>query len=121
MRPLLKPGGFLVAHEMIWLRPDPPPEVRSHAQTAFPHVRTAADYLSAIADCGYDVLDYFSLPDDAWWQMFFAPLQARIQALRPQYAGNAAAKALLDQQQRQVNDYVKYRAWYGSAFFAMQS
>jgi hypothetical protein len=47
-------------------------------------------------------------------------LKLRIRALREKYRGDHAALAALRMQEREVDLYMKYRAWYGSAYLVMQ-
>ena len=65
-RRFLKPKRFLVAHEMTWSHPDPPQEVYNYWKgLAASGIRTAPEYLEQIPACGYDVVGYFTLPEDA--------------------------------------------------------
>ena len=62
----------------------------------------------------------FALPEEFWWANYFRPLELRIKTLREKYRGNHAALAALRTQEREVDLYKKYRAWYGSAYLVMQ-
>ena len=37
------------------------------------------------------------LPDEAWWDDFYTPMETRIAELRGKYAGDVEASAILDQ------------------------
>ncbi len=119
-RRLLKPAGFLVTHEMCWLRPDPPQAIRNRWHGVFPGIGSVGDYLARVTACGYKEMGHFALPEDAWWIAYYRPLAERIQQLREQYAGDSTAQKVLDQEQREVELYWQHRAWYGSAFLVMQ-
>ena len=119
-RRLLRPGGCLVVHEAIWLRPDPPPEVRAYWQRHYAGISTIPPILDQIPACGYDLLGHFALPEDAWWRAYYAPLERRIQTLRDKYAADPASLALLDAEQRDVDLFKCHQPWYGSAFFVLQ-
>jgi len=119
-RQFIKPGGFLVVHEMTWLRPNPPQEILDHWQKLYAGISTIPDLLGKIPTCGYRVVGHFALPEDAWWILYYGPLQARIEKLRRQYADDPHARAVLDNEQREVDMFKKYQSWYGSAFFVLQ-
>jgi ubiquinone/menaquinone biosynthesis C-methylase UbiE len=119
-RRLLQGEGLLVVHEMVWLRPDPPPEILTHWQQFYPGIATVPENLAVIPTCGYTSLGHFTLPEAAWWAAYYAPLEKRVQQLRRDYAADAEAQAILDGQQREVDLFRKYSRWYGSAFFIMQ-
>ena len=119
-RRFLKPRGFLVVHEMAWLRADPPPAIRNFWQGIFPGIRTVSEYVETVPGCGYDLIAHFALPEDFWWREYYAPLEARIRELRGKYADDPAAQTALDNEQQGVDLYRKHARWYGSAFLLMQ-
>ena len=119
-RRLLVPGGFLAAHEMVWLRPDPPREIRDYWQQQYPGIRSVARNLEAIPDCGYRLVGHYALPEDTWWAEYYGPLESRIRELREKCPDDPDALDTLDQKQRETDLFRKYRGWYGSAYFVMQ-
>jgi SAM-dependent methyltransferase len=119
-RRFIRPRGFLVVHEMAWLRPDPPSEIRSCWQLAYPGIRTASEYVEQVPEYGYDLLGHFALPEDFWLVDYFVPMVARIGELRKKHLEDQAAQSALDQEQRAADLYKKYCKWYGSMFLVMQ-
>ena len=119
-RQLLKPNGFMVVHEVCWLRPDPPQEIYEYWKELYPAIKTIPDYLDLIPSCGYKLIGHFTLPEDAWWIEYYGPLEERIQVLRGKYADNHQALLELDSEQKEIDMYKKYYEWYGSVFFVMQ-
>jgi ubiquinone/menaquinone biosynthesis C-methylase UbiE len=119
-RRFLKPHGFLVVHEMTWLQPDPPREILDYWKKFYPGIASVENNLQTISRCGYDVIEHFTLPEDAWWAEYYGPLEERISQLRKKYAGNTAALEALDNEQREIDMYRKYQSWYGSVFFVLQ-
>lgn len=119
-RRFLKARGFLVVHEMAWLRPDPPQEIYDYWKGIYPGIRTVPEHLGQIPACGYDLIGHFALPEDIWWTEYYRPLQDRIRELRTKYADHSETLAVLDREQRDIELYKKYQKWYGSAFFVMK-
>ena len=117
---LIRPGGFLVVHDMAWLRAEPPQACLDHVQGMFPGIRSVPAHLEAIPRQGYGLLGHFSLPEDVWQLDYYGPLQDRIHVLRGKYAGDAEAQGILDGAQREVDLYMRCARWFGSAFFIMQ-
>ncbi|MFC2169857.1 class I SAM-dependent methyltransferase [Acidobacteriota bacterium] len=116
----LVPQGFLVAHEMTWLLPDPPQEINDYWKKFYPGISTGQKNLEVIQGCGYKVLGHFPLPEDAWWKEYYGPLQERIESLRRKYSDNPQAHTTLDNEQQEIDIYRKYSKWYGSVFYIMQ-
>lgn len=119
-RRFIRPRGFLVVHEMVWLRPDPPAEVVNCPELAYPGIRTVPEYTEQVPDHGYDLVGHFALPEDFWLLDYFDPMLARLRELRQKYADDHAAQRTLDREQRAADLYRKHTKWYGSAFLVMQ-
>lgn len=116
----IRPHGFLVVHEMAWLRPDPPSEIRNCWQLVYPGIRTASEYVERVPEHGYHLIGQFALPEDFWWADYYVPMLARLGDLRKKYAGDQAAQKVLDKEQQAADLYEKYVKWYGSMFLVMQ-
>ena len=119
-RRYLKPGGFIVIHECIWLRENPPKKAADYWTSWFGGIRTADRFADALAAAGFDVLEYFKLPDDLWWDDYFHPLELKINDLRVRYASDRQALEELDKANVEVEMQSKYSAWFGSGFFIAQ-
>ena len=105
---------------MTWLRPNPPKEIHDYWKRIYPGIKTVPENLDQVSGCGYDVIGYFALPEDAWWAEYYGPLEKRIKQLRAKYIDDPEALLTLDKEQREIDMFKKYCKWYGSAFFVMQ-
>lgn len=119
-RRLLRQQGFLVVHEMAWLQPDPPREIRDRWEAASPGIRTLPEYNEQVGIHGYDLVASFPLPAEFWWAEYYGRLEARIQELRVRHAGEASCQDILNREQREVDLYKRHSRWYGSAFLVLQ-
>lgn len=119
-RRFIKPQGFLVVHEMTWLKPNPPKEIFDYWMKMYPGITTIPENLELIHPCGYKVLGHFPLPENAWWEEYYHPLEERINQLRAKYKENPETLRTLNSEQEEIDLYRKYSAWYGSVFYVMQ-
>ncbi len=83
---LLRPGGYLAFTDAVWRKENPPAEAKAGFDLDYPTMGRVEDDVAAIRDAGFTVVGHFSLPDEAWWDDFYAPMEARIAALRSKYA-----------------------------------
>jgi ubiquinone/menaquinone biosynthesis C-methylase UbiE len=120
-RRFLKEEGFLVVHDVAWIQPDPPGEAIEYWSRMYPDMRSVAERLETIADCGYKLVGQFVLPEDAWWKEYYGPLEARLQELSLKYKGDAEALREIRQEQREVEMYRRYSRWYGTVFLTMKN
>jgi SAM-dependent methyltransferase len=95
-RSLLRPGGSLVFTDAVWRRPDPPPHVKAGFDLDYPDMGDVSGVLGKLERCGLSFVGRFSLPDEAWWADFYAPMARRIEEMRAAHAGDAEAQAVLD-------------------------
>lgn len=116
----IKPNGFLVVHEMTWLKSNPPAEIYNYWRKIYPEITTIPKNLEIIKKCDYKIIGYFPLPEDAWWDLYYNPLENRINFLKEKYSNNPEALKVLNLEQQEINMYNKYNKWYGSVFYILQ-
>ncbi len=119
-REWLRPGGYLAVSELSWLRTDPPRELREHWNREYPALTTIAANIALIDAAGYRRIGYFTLPEDAWWDDYYRPLEARLAEMRSRYADDPEALEVIDADQYEIDLYREFSDWYGEVFFVMQ-
>ena len=82
---ILKPKGFMVIHDEI------------------KHFFKKRD---KVASCGYKLIEHFSLPEEAWWEEYYSPLEIRVKELYKKYSNDPAALEVLNIHQTEI-DIVK--------------
>ncbi len=93
---LLRPDGYLVFTDAIWLTDDPPADVKSSFDLDYPGMGKLEDDLRLLDRIGFRVVEHFRLPDEAWWTDFYTPMEQRILEMRGQYAKDSEVGAILD-------------------------
>ncbi len=124
-RRLLRPGGCLAVTEATWLVNDRPPAVRRFWNAEYPAMRDIDGNLAAIEDAGYQLLGHFTLPDDAWWDGYYGPLEGRLRELRQAYPEDPVTKdpaiqSQLADAQREIDIFRAHSASYGYVFYVMR-
>lgn len=114
---LLRPGGYLAFTDAVWRKQDPPPEVKESFAADYPSMGSVAEVLAAIERAGFSLIDHFALPDAAWWDDFYRPMQLRIAELREKYKGDAEALATLAELAREPEMHRRHSECYGYEFF----
>ncbi len=119
-RRLLRPQGYLVASEATWLRDDPPAEVREFWAKEYPAIATVAANLSTARSEGYLPVGHFVLPESAWLDDYYAPLEQRLAEFRAAHPGEAEAEALVAETEREISLRRRFSAWYGYVFYILR-
>ncbi|MBU0691930.1 class I SAM-dependent methyltransferase [bacterium] len=121
MRSLLKPNGALAVTEIVWLTPEPPPEAHGFLTAQCPLMTGVPSNLKMIADCGFDILDHFTLPDSSWLFEYFAPLEMKLRELRAAGDYGAEETAIINSVEAEIALFRKYQGSYGYEFFVMKN
>jgi cyclopropane fatty-acyl-phospholipid synthase-like methyltransferase len=120
LRPLLKDHGYLAVTEISWLKTEIPNEPKEHWTTDYAEISTIAEKLRTVEETGYKHIGHFVLPESAWWEDYYKPLEERIHALRPRYQADEIALDLMRAVEREINLYRRYSDCYGYVFYVMQ-
>ena len=78
-RRFLVPGGALVFTEVGWTTSSPSPAALGF-WAAYPGMRDQAGTVAAAEAAGYEVVATRLLPESDWWDEYYTPLEARIDA-----------------------------------------
>ncbi len=116
-RPLLRPGGYLAATELVWLQEDPPRAVAAFFQNEYPAMAYVDRVATLFGATGYELIDRFNLPDSSWWDDYYGPLEAKLPDLEAAYAGDPEALEVVDGTRREIKMRREYPEVYGYAFF----
>jgi hypothetical protein len=73
---------------------------------------TAADLLATIAGSALELVDRFTLPDEAWWDDFYTPMRQGVLELRQVHAADPAAFAVLEQIGKEPELHRRYSEYY---------
>ncbi|TFG04636.1 MAG: class I SAM-dependent methyltransferase [Promethearchaeota archaeon] len=98
-RVLLRTRGFLVVHDVC------------HDYQLKKQVISSSDY---------SLFAYFSLPPDAWWTLYYAPLESRLKELRAKYQDNIEVQDILQRHQNEVDMIKPNPQKFQTAFFIIQ-
>jgi ubiquinone/menaquinone biosynthesis C-methylase UbiE len=115
-RDLLAPKGRIAVTELAWTTDDPPTEVAEFFGQEYPAMKSVDQCVATMDDEGYDVLGHFVLPDAAWWDDYYEPLQHKLPALREKYAHDEEALAVVQSTTREIEMRRRFPATYGYVF-----
>jgi SAM-dependent methyltransferase len=114
---LLRLGGYLAFTDAVWRKENPPPQVKASFDLDYPAMGGVPEVLAAISGTGFSLVGHFTLPDEAWWDDFYTPMERRIKELRGIYAGDAEALAVLDQLAQEPEMHRTHSDTYAYEFF----
>ena len=116
-RRFVKPGGFLVASEISWLRRDIPAELEAYWKEQYAGIDFISAKIAQIETCGYAPFGYFVLPESAWLEGYYGPLLANREAFLADHGNSPEAHTVLEEMAKEVAMYEKYSKYYGYVFY----
>ncbi|MCW4045910.1 MAG: class I SAM-dependent methyltransferase [Candidatus Bathyarchaeota archaeon] len=118
---LLTDKGYLVASELSWFKREAPEEIQKFFAEVYPQMKTVEDNLAIARNAGYRVVGWFPVPESSWWKNYYAPIEAKLPALKSKYQSNAEALSIIAWEEREIEMFRKYSAYYGSVFYILQA
>lgn len=115
----LKDPGHIAISELCWLKDDAPNELKNFWKE-YPDMNTVQNRVEIIASTGYKAIGHFTLPQSAWWDDYYTPMEKRLASLRMKYRDNEIALKTIAESQHEIDLYRKYSDFYGYVFFIMQ-
>ena len=115
-RELLAPGGHIAMSQLCWLDSDPPTECVDYFEAEYPEMTGAAELRSMFDRAGYSLLGDFPLPQSAWWEPFYEPLERNLASFRDRWAEDATALAIAEQTEREIDIFRRFGDVYGYLF-----
>ena len=69
---------------------------------------------------GYSLLGDFVLPQEAWWDDYYTPMEKRVTEMEKKYASDPIAAAVVAESREEIEVYRDYADYYGYVFLVMQ-
>jgi len=119
-RRLLRRGGHVAVTHLSWLTPDVPDEARAFWRRHYPALRGVDENVRISDRCGFDLLECFALPESAWWNDYYGPLEARLVSLQERYRGDHEALAAIESSREEIDIYRRFAPHYGYVFYVLR-
>lgn len=119
-RKYLKPGGLIALTEIFWFKPNPPEELKTFFDQICPNMISREEALGVVERAGYSPIDFFQVPENAWWDDFYGPMEEQLKIFREKYTDNPEALGIIDSFQTEIDMYRKYSGYYGYIFFMLE-
>ena len=118
-RPLLSDDGSVVFTEPLWLRQDPPNEVRQWWESQYPAITDDRGIREAVTAAGYSTVASFPLPAACWWDEYYRPMEDRITSLLEQHPDDPVAAEVAEEAELEIRMHRRYSDCYSYGFFVV--
>ncbi len=114
---MVRPGGYVAASEVVWTVDSPPDEVRRWWHAEYPDIAPIAEKAAAVTGAGFEIIDHFTLPRDAWTLYFYEPMKTCLGEFRSAWSGDEAGLAVIAELDVEIDMYERYSHVQGYEFF----
>lgn len=119
IRDFVKPGGYVVVSEAVWLKPNPPRQAVDFWQE-YPEIDSVERKLDIISGLGYESINHFVLPASSWTESYYNPLAKQVSEKEQSWKGIPEAEAVLAEARNEISVFENCSQYYSYAFFIMR-
>lgn len=95
-------------------------EVRQSFDLDYPAMAGVPEALGQISASGLELVGRFTLPEQDWWDDFYAPMEGRIAQMRERYGDDSEALSVLDRLAQEPAMHRQYSEYYAYEFFVLR-
>jgi len=119
-RRFLRPSGYVAFSEIVSCADDPPAELHDFFTAEYAGMTDVAGNLARARSAGYEVIGHFTLPDSAWWDAYYTPLEAKLPGLVVKYAGDETALGVVESTRKEIDLRRRYADDYAYELFVVR-
>ena len=117
----LKPGGILAVSDITWITSARPAELEEFWQSECPGIKETESKLDDLVLAGFTPLGHFILPEECWIDQYYLPLKQSYAAFLERQNNSPAARELVEEDRREYEMYLKYKAYYSYGFYVARN
>ncbi len=114
--PIWSEGAIAIA-EISWFDANIPDDPRRSSSVAHPAMTTVDDNLRTLESAGYSPVHHFVLPEHAWWEKYYSPLERRIHELKSKSKDHHKVIGFLNGEQKEIDLCRRCAGNYGNIFY----
>ena len=116
-RRFLRDEAYFAFTELVWLEDAPAADIAEFFRNEYPAMTNRQAIRKKIRDGGYDLVGDFTLPDAAWWNDYYAPLETKLPSLKEKYTGDEEALGVIAMTEAEIDMRRRFGSSYGYQFF----
>ncbi len=117
---LLRKDGLIICSEISWTSDNPSIKVNNFWTENYSQMDSVANKIAQAESLGYDLMDFFPLPKEAWTDNYYVPLQNNLNTMKAKYTADKTALKVIDIIQEEINMYSEFNNEYNYVFYVLQ-
>jgi ubiquinone/menaquinone biosynthesis C-methylase UbiE len=116
----LKKDGFMVLTEITWLKDEIPEEIKKHWDTEYPEIDTLDNKIKVLEENGFEMIDYFVLPENCWIDEYYTPLENEFDDFLERNSNSKEAKEIVKENKKEIELYKKYKDYFSYGVYVVK-
>lgn len=112
----LKKEGYLVFSDLSWSK-TPSQEAYDYWKKYCPNIDTINNKIKIIEECGYKLINHFSVDKSDWTENFYGPLENRLKHISKEFKSNEESQKILKQLSYEIELYNNHSDEYSYEFY----
>ena len=115
----IRADGYLVASEVVWVRDEPPFDLKAFWDSEYPGMLTHKEALNIAKKEGYKITGSFPVSPEGW-KNYYGPLEKRINEMRDTCKNDEEAYSILESIDREIMIYKNYKEYFEYMIYILQ-
>ncbi len=119
IKPFVKPGGYVVVSEAVWLKEEPSQEALDFWGN-YPAIDTVEAKLGVIDELGYERIGHFVLPRSSWEEHYYKPMKVRLEEVEPKWKDIPEGMNVIKAAHTEIDLFQRSSDYFSYGFFVMR-
>ena len=115
----IKPRGYLAVTEISWLTKERPKEINNYWKNAYVEMDTIDNKLQQLKNCGYRIIENFTLPNYCW-DNYYEPIKNKEKAFLEKWENKKEVIDFINETVVERELFEKYNEYYNYVFYIAQ-
>ena len=118
-RPVIANNGIAVISEMNYFSNDFPEVVVQYMKNVYSGVKTESKNIELINSSGFEVFELRRLPEKAWWDNYYGPLQGKIKVLKG--SSDQVMQEVIEEAEEEMQFFKEHLDEVGYTYYLMRA
>ena len=111
--------GIAVISEMNYFSNDVPETVVQYMKNVYSGIKTESENIDLINSAGFEVFNVRRLPEKAWWDNYYDPLQEKIRMLKD--SSDQVMQGVIDETEEEMQFFKEHLNDVGYTYYMMRA
>lgn len=113
----LKEWWYIALSEITWITNARPKQIQNHRDQEYSEIDTASNKIRILEENWFKPVWYFIIPKECWIDNYYWPMKDTFKSFLDRNNYSEIAKSIVENEQKEMNLYSQYNAYYSYWFY----